>query len=278
MSRFSLIVPTIHRTVEVERLLTSLQDQNESFEVLIVDQNPDSRLIPIIERFTGRLNLVRFSSSRGLSRAKNVGLEAASGEIVAFPDDDAWYPPGLLTRVNELLPSSPEFAGISARATDADGRSDAGIRWYKRPTVIDRFNIWRTSIEFTMFLRRDAVSGLRFNEELDLGAGTPWGSGSGTDLLLRLLNRGYKVAYEPRLIVHHPSHLSHPPSEEKALSYARGLGRVLRLNGYPLTLAAILCLRPLARAATQIARLDFKGAALSRRIAFSRSAGYYAKL
>jgi glycosyltransferase involved in cell wall biosynthesis len=278
MTRFSLVVPTIHRTVELERQLTSLQNQNEDAEILIVDQNLDDRLTPIIERFTGKLNLSRLRSSlSGAAHARNVGLDAASGEIVAFPDDDAWYPSGLLTKISGLFGSFPEFDGICVRSTDADGR-DAGIRWRKQPTVINRLNLGRTSIEFSMFLRRNAVATLRFNEELGPGAGTPWGAGEGADFLLHLFNRGYKIRYEPHLIVHHPSHQSHPASDEKILAYARGFGRVLRINGYPPALAAVFCLKPLGRAAMQTARLDLKGAALSRKIAFSRYAGYLAKL
>jgi glycosyltransferase involved in cell wall biosynthesis len=273
MTRFSLIVPTIHRTAELERLLASLQRQREDFEVLIIDQNHDDRLTPILGRFADTLKLVHLTSARGASRGRNAGLDAARGDIVAFPDDDAWYPPGLLTAVNEAFASDPEVAGISARGADAQGR-DSGIRWLGRPARINRYNVWRTSIEFSIFLRAHAISGLRFNEEIGPGSGTEWGAGEGTDFLLHLIDRGYKLHYEPRLTVHHPSHLSPPPPEEKTIAYARGAGRVIGLHGYPLPLAAVLCLKPLARSAARLARLDFKGAALSRKIALSRFAGY----
>jgi glycosyltransferase involved in cell wall biosynthesis len=275
MTRFSLVVPTIHRTAEIERLLMSFQNQSEDFEVIIVDQNPDDRVARIAERFTGTLNIIRIQSSPGASRARNAGLELASGEIVAFPDDDAWYPPGLLSSIHELFTAFPEFSGFCVRGTDQDGR-DAGARWLRRAAVINRLNLWRASIEFSMFLRRDAVSGLRFNEELGPGAGTEWGSGEGADFLLRMLARGYKLRYEPRLFVHHPSHLCNAVPE-KALSYARGLGGVLRLNGYPPVLATALCLGPLAWAAVKTARLDLGEARLCYQVAFSRLAGYRAR-
>jgi glycosyltransferase involved in cell wall biosynthesis len=278
MTTFSLVVPTIHRTVELERLLRSLQGQGSDFEVLVVDQNADDRVADIVERFAGTLNLIRLpSSSRGAAKARNVGLEAASGDIVAFPDDDAWYPPGLLTKLNELFTCFPEFSGFCVRGADENG-NHAGIRWLERPAVINRFNVWRTSIEFSMFLRSDAVSGLRFNEQLGPGATTSWGCGEGSDLLLRMLARGCKFKYVPHLVVHHPSSLSSPPSEAKTLAYARGLGRVLHLNGYAPIVAAVLCFGPFARAAIGAARFDFRGAALHSKVALSRFAGYCSKV
>jgi len=277
MPRFSLIVPTIHRTSELERLLESLQEQAGDFEVIVVDQNPDDRVVRIIERFSDALTLIRVPSSKGASRARNAGLDAARGEIVAFPDDDAWYPPGLLPQIDELFTSHPEFDGFCVRGTDEDG-NDAGIRWLEHPAVINRFNIWRTSIEFSMFFRSAAVSDLRFNEQLGPGATTGWDCGEGTDLMLRMLDRGCTFNYEPRLVVHHPSSASCPPSEAKTLAYARGIGRVLHLNGYAPTAAAVLCFGPFARAAIGVARFDFRAAALNSKIALSRFAGYRSKL
>lgn len=277
MTCFSLIVATIHRTAELKRLLASLENQNEEMEVLVVDQNPDDRLKGIIKAFQRNLRIDHLSSAAGIARARNVGLHVASGDIIAFPDDDCWYPPDLLRKVRKSLLACPEYGGISGRGTDTNG-DDSGVRWLKRPTTINRFNIWRSSIEYTVFLRRRAVSGLRFNEELGLGSNTPWGAGEGTDYLLRMIKRGQKIRYDPSIVIHHPSNVSNPPSEEKLLNYARGTGRVMGLNGYSPALAAILCLGPLIRTGIELARFDFKAATLARKAAFSRLAGYRARL
>lgn len=277
MARFSLIVATLNRTTELERLFSSLRGQGNDIQVIVIDQNTDDRLVPVIERFQSEIAIEHRRSLPGLARARNVGIQFAVGDILSFPDDDAWYPPGLLAKVDSFLRSSPEFLGICARCAD-ENDVDAGLRWLKRPAVINRLNVWRTSIESTMFLRRAALSDLRFNEELGLGANTPWGAGEGTDLLLHLLGRGHKIKYDPALVVHHPSHLSNPPSEKKMLDYSRGIGRVMRLNRYPPALAMVLCLGPLLRAPTRLARLDLFGAARAQRIALGRLSGYRAKL
>ena len=52
--RFSLIVATFGRTEEMRNLLLSLASQTEpDFEVVVVDQNSDERLVPILAAFAG---------------------------------------------------------------------------------------------------------------------------------------------------------------------------------------------------------------------------------
>ena len=67
--------------------------------MIVVDQNEDERVAEIVR---GRgPELVHERSQPGLSRARNAGLAHVEAELVAFPDDDCVYPPGLLERVAE---------------------------------------------------------------------------------------------------------------------------------------------------------------------------------
>ena len=55
MPRFSLIVPTLGRTTEVAELFASIVDQNRSdVELIVVDQNDDDRIVPLIEDLSQR--------------------------------------------------------------------------------------------------------------------------------------------------------------------------------------------------------------------------------
>src|SRR5262245_7608092 len=98
MPIFSLVIPTIHRTQELSRLLGSLAPQVPGLgeagdlEVLVVDQNPDDRLLPVLEPYRTRFKLVHLKApSLGQSHAKNLGIRSASGRYMAFPDDDCFY-------------------------------------------------------------------------------------------------------------------------------------------------------------------------------------------
>ena len=65
MCRFSLIVCTVTRTAELEAFLGSLaaQKQPPAFEVIVVDQNPDDRLAPLLDRCRGRFPVRRLRSA-----------------------------------------------------------------------------------------------------------------------------------------------------------------------------------------------------------------------
>ena len=102
--KFSLIVCTLGRYEELDQLFESLRKQTYSdFEVILVDQNDKDYLNEIINEYSNEFDIRHIFSEKGLSRARNIGLKYVSGQIVAFPDDDCWYPIDLLERVNNFF-------------------------------------------------------------------------------------------------------------------------------------------------------------------------------
>ncbi|MDP9225567.1 MAG: glycosyltransferase [Actinomycetota bacterium] len=244
-----LVLATVARTEELVRFFDSLESQSHrSFRLIAVDQNPDERLLPVFAPYEGALTIVRETSSLGLSRARNVGLRALEADVVAFPDDDCWYPPGLLRNVVDLLDGRPELDGVAGRTIDPTGRSSFML-WAKRAEPITRANVWRTAVAVTLFLRRRVVESVGlFDETLGVGSGTPWGSGEETDYVLRALDHGFSLVYEPDVCVYHESP---SPSFNRAVArraYAGGMGssRVLRKHRYPWWFAAYRVLQLVA--------------------------------
>jgi hypothetical protein len=129
--------------------------------------------------------------------------------------------------------------------------------WDTRPGLIDRYSIWRRAISFSFFLRRSVVETVGdFAEELGLGAGTRWGSGEESDYLLRALDAGFTIQYEPSLFVYHESPRLAGGSAERRAAYVRGLGHgeVLRRHRYPLWFAAFRVLQLVVGAALLLVR------------------------
>ena len=74
---FSLIVATVNRVQETERLLASLshQNYNGTFDVIIVDQNPDDRLNAMVERYQQYFPITHLRQDQALlARARNQGI------------------------------------------------------------------------------------------------------------------------------------------------------------------------------------------------------------
>jgi glycosyltransferase involved in cell wall biosynthesis len=228
----SLIVATIDRVSELDWLLTSLDAQTyRDFEVIIIDQNTDARLTPVLRRHGG-LAIRHLECERGASRARNAGLRVASGEIIGFPDDDCWYPASLLESVRGWLERNPDCDAVFTTMRSADNQP-VGPRWPPGPCLVTKTNLWASTIACTAFLRRTVTDSVGcFREDIGVGANSPYQSGEESDYFLRGLALGFRMWYEPALVVHHPNLHSLERLRTKTYPYALGCGYVLRLHGY----------------------------------------------
>lgn len=241
--RFSLILGTVERTDELRYILSSLNAQTyQDFELIVIDQNPDDRLVHILAPYSDKFPIVHLRSKRGLSRAKNLGLSHVSGDIVGFPDDNCQYPSDLLERVARFFAAHPDIDGLNGRSADEDGRDSNG-RYHRESGPIDKYNLWNRSIAYNVFLRASIARNARFDEKLGPGAGTLWGAADEMDYLLQLLDRGASLYYDPDLVAIHPSPIAEVVKRNqellhRAYTYGNGMGYVLRRYEYPLWVKA----------------------------------------
>ena len=246
---FDLVVATVGRTAELERFLASLDGQtHRDFRLIVVDQNPDDRIASLLDE-----RALHLRSPLGLSRARNVALPHVTADAVAFPDDDCIYPPDLLDRV-------------AARLVDLDGVTGREPWWPTGAAMLTRENLWNRSISFTIFLRRSVVERVgRFDETL----GLPNGSGEETDYLIRALDAGARIAYDPTLVVEHPQ----KSADLSALGARDGasLGYILRKHRYPRRTVTRMLVRPAGGVLLDPRRAGFHLATLRGRLRGYRS-------
>lgn len=235
-----VLVPTVGRTEELRQLLESLVGQRPVRCVIVVDQNPDDRLVPLVERFGTEFSLVHVrEEQRGYAHALNTALRHSSADVIAVADDDCAYPGGLLEQVVSLLAAHPEWDGLAGRAADPDG-TDTQLRWDRTQGPVTRRNIFRRSIGAAMFFRRrvveavgdfDETRGMRVRADGTLSDG----GGGDSDYLLRALALGFVLSYDPTIVVHHPSYTpSFGDRTTMAKGYVYGIGhaRLLKEHGY----------------------------------------------
>lgn len=226
--KLSLIVATRGRDRELGELFESLAAQGGAeLEVILVDQNEDERLAPVVAAWRDRLALTWRRSRRAhANHARNLGLALARGALVGFPDDDCILPPGVLARVAAAFEADPSLAILTGPAASPGGGLGSG-RWREGAGPIDARTVWTSVIEFNLFLRREVALALGgFDERL--GPGTPLGSAEGNDLVLRALRAGYAARYDPAQRIVHPDKRLTPVAVERAVLYGRGMGFVLR--------------------------------------------------
>ncbi len=230
--KISLIMASISRTKEVEQFLQSLRQQTyKNFELIIVDQNDDDRLYAMANRYSDYFPVVHIQSEKGLSRARNMGMNHATGQIISFPDDDCTYSSLTLQQVADVF-SSTHFDGVSGRML-ASGtmlescKQDCEIR-------LNIYNVWLKAVSTTLFLRRSLVDSVGyFDEKLGVGSGTEYGSGEETDYLIRAIKQGFSLYHVPSITVYHPEmDFNKSGISQKAYKYSKGRRYVLEKHKY----------------------------------------------
>lgn len=120
----SVILPTYNCAKYLETALTSaLQQSGVSIEVLVVDSSTDDSCTNISKHADPRVRYV-FQEPRGVSAARNLGVQHAQGEFIAFLDaDDEWLPGKLSLQVSAFQ----RFPDAGLVFTDTMMFSDAKV-------------------------------------------------------------------------------------------------------------------------------------------------------
>jgi glycosyltransferase involved in cell wall biosynthesis len=199
----SVVICTRDRPRDLERCLESVARLDpQPLEVLVVDQGSEPRL-PAIQ-----VPRVRHCpmNSRGLSRARNLGLELARGEIVAFLDDDCTVGPTWAGDVAATFERHPDagvvFGAVVADSTDLDEYVPAYLIPRER-RLKGRASARRAhGIGAAMYLRATTAAAVG---EFDprLGAGGEFRSSEDWDYTFRALATGAVVVETPSVSVRH---------------------------------------------------------------------------
>lgn len=233
----SLVVTSRNRVMEPERFLKGLSEQTyRDFQVIFVDQNPDDRLLSVIQNY-GNLPLryLHAPTEKGASRGRNLGMRLATGDIIGIPDDDSWYRSDLLDSVVRWMDQHAAFDMLCTIKRNSGGQP-IGPRWPAAACECTRRNIWNTGISSTVFLRRRVCEVVgAFDENIGVGSATKYQSGEETDFFLRAFNRGFRMWFEPSITVYHSDLQPIERLRGKAYPYALGTGYVLRAHGYGFT-------------------------------------------
>ena len=277
--RFSLILATTGRAPELSRFLDSLSVQTcRDFELIIIDQNPGKQVDEVLSSYQGKFPIVKLPGKLGLSKARNLGLQYVHGRIVAFPDDDCWYPADLLAQIDEQFRCHPDWQGISCLVTDENGRFSAGGYMARTQSSISRGNIWRSAVSPGLFLARvltQTVGG--FDPSLGVGAETRWGSAEESDYVLRAIARGLHIEYVPAIRVLHPRYEG--PFDRRRIArgynYGLGMGYVLKKHHYSLLKACYFSLIHLLPAGVALVRGQFGRGAFHLATALGRMRGWF---
>ena len=241
----TVVVPTVvSRVAELNRCLDSLAllDHPDA-EVVVVDNRPIRPVddpLPAVLRGRSGVRSVH-EPVPGISAARNAGLRAARGEVVAFTDDDVQVDPGWLTALARRLAEHPVEEAVTGLvlpaelATAAQQRYEEHYGGFGGPRTFTpvslhpargrdgrpRFGLVDVRTGGGEHVRTIAVYGIgaygaganvafrtaalraRGGFDVTLGTGTPARGGEDLAALINLLSDGGVLGYEPSAVVHH---------------------------------------------------------------------------
>ncbi|MFS0730887.1 glycosyltransferase [Curtobacterium sp. 1P10AnD] len=261
VGRITVVVATRDRPEDVRRCVASvLASEWDDLEVVVVDNAPSSDATrEVVASFRDpRLQYV-LEARAGVSRARNAGLAAATGDVVAFVDDDVvvdrWWAGALadayardadVVCVTGLVPSgelrTPTQRYFDERVTWARNTERRVYRTSAPPADLPLFpfSVGAFGTGANMSLRRTAALELG-GFDVALGPGTPARAGEDPDLFTRVLFSGGALAVEPSAIVWHKHRADREALRSQALGYGSGLGAwVAKLMSRPGTALAVL--------------------------------------
>lgn len=233
MVKISIIIPVFNDQQRLLDLLNCLNSQTldiEKWEVMVVNNDPENNLdISGLVDLTYHLTILE-EKRAGSYAARNKGIAAAKGEILAFTDSDclpdkdwlknAWNlflkdfkkEIGVLTGPVPLFYKNPlslsnaevyeKYTGFTTKSYAREGHAITA-NWFSPAAVIQEF--------------------AGFNAEL---------KSNGDSELSGSISQKYKIVYSPNLIVHHPARYH---TEDLVNKYKRLLGGafVLRFQSNP---------------------------------------------
>ncbi|NJL53266.1 MAG: glycosyltransferase family 2 protein [Hydrococcus sp. SU_1_0] len=214
--KISVIVPTYRRPQDLKRCLKSLNNQTRTAdEILVIVRDIDTETWEFLENYEIEslpLHTVTVTIP-GQVAALNIGLEEATGDIIAITDDDGAPRPQWLSRIEAHFLSDNRLGGVGGRdwmyvnnkLIEGDRKIIGKVQWFGRTIGNHHFGKGKPrEVEIlkgaNMSYRRFAIGNKRFDERL-LGTGAQ--VHNDLEFSLSIKKSGWKIIYDPFVEIDH---------------------------------------------------------------------------
>jgi len=222
--RFSIVIPTYNRKDLLRRCLAAAMSQDyPDYEVIVMDDGSTDGTGEMVQREFPQVRYIRQEPNRGPAAARNRGIEAATGEIVAFTDDDCVAPPEWL-KTHASYYADPSVGAVG------------GVQMPRNPNFFDKFEMAHYANVYTEFQRVTSLghigglvtNNLSVRRELFEKAGhfdEAFLTGSDPEFTRRVAMVGYVLIHDPNLRVEHLK--MHTLRSYLRMRFRRGCGSLL---------------------------------------------------
>lgn len=217
---------TIGKTLDA---LGKIDYPSDRLEIIVVDGISNDKTKEIVQQYPVRMLT---QSAEGLNQARNTGLENSSGEIIAYTDGDCVVSATWLRKIVDNF-DDPEVGAVGGNvegyrkdnlfAQYADNSVIRVMPFSSRRVTLDRLKPFLYAPGCNMAFRRSALekAGL-FNPNIRNGFDE-------FETLERIIRSGYKIVFDPEVLVQHQHRSSLREIMKQAFNYGTGGALLLKM-------------------------------------------------
>lgn len=227
MIEISAVICTHNRSAMLADCINSLLNQNvdyEHFEILIVDNNSTDNTKEIAAEFCKKHNNIKyfFEQTAGYSAPRNCGWKNATGKIIAYIDDDEIAAPNWIESILNTfqIKENPDIIGgiyeVRYDETPPEWFIDSmgGTNKNRQKGVLNqRADCYLAGGNIAF--KKEVLENLNgFSSDFDMKNGFLM-MGEDTDICQRAKNAGFKLYYNPEIVIYHRMNSSNYDIEKR---------------------------------------------------------------
>lgn len=207
----SIVICTRNRSFILPDCFESLLSQTNSMtkiEIIVVDNGSVDTTVEVIKNYSAKFHFFKYKwePEIGLGQARNSGVEEAIAPWILFLDDDAKAAPDLIARIIDII----NYCDFDCFG----GRYLAWFKFGKPKWLAEKYGTMPKLLEAQGYIEQPNLAGgimvvkRLILEKLggfstSLGMTEQVGYGEDSDIQLRMLRKGYKLGFDPDLLIHH---------------------------------------------------------------------------
>jgi len=149
----SVVIPVYNRTSSLKDAVESVFLQKyPDIEIIVVDDGSDENVKKCLKPYMARIKYIRMENNRGVSSARNLGIDRARGDYIAFLDsDDLWLPEKLEEQIEFMKKEKTKVCHTDEFWYKKDRFVNQGVRHEKYggwifPLILDICRISPSSV------------------------------------------------------------------------------------------------------------------------------------
>ncbi len=214
--KVSVIIPAYNQGLYLKEAIQSVLDQTyPNFDLVIVDDGSTDDTAEVVHRFRDQRIRYIYQENRGLSAARNTGIQHSDGELLTFLDsDDLFFPDKLEVLVAELE-QHPEVGFVAGQAVLIDEYGNPLGEVFNTPLPDDpaRLLLWNPLHVCSVMVRRSWIDQVGLFDER-FRAYEDW------DMWLRLARAGCPMRWMPHPVSMYRFHTSQMTQDRERMTTA----------------------------------------------------------